>query len=131
MKGKKKVELKKKMLEENRNKKRSFKDNPEMALIYKRMNDLHFLQLSYLRNKKEFGADEFKEIYFNFQRKYINKNKLKIKSLGKSKIMKQKSRKNNSVDMRKLNNPKLNLSKFKSEELNIKNHSLTNLIKKN
>jgi len=128
---KKKVELKKKMLEENRNKKRSFKDNPEMALIYKRMNDLHFLQLSYLRNKKEFGADEFKEIYFNFQRKYINKNKLKIKSLGKSKIMKQKSRKNNSVDMRKLNNPKLNLSKFKSEELNIKNHSLTNLIKKN
>ena len=100
---KKNIELRKKILEENRNKTRSFKDNPEMALIYKRMNDLYFLQLSYLRNKKEFGADDFKEIYFNFQRKYMNKNKFKINSLTKSKIIKySRSRKNNSLDNKKL-----------------------------
>ena len=101
-----------------------------MALIYKRMNDLYFLQLSYLRNKKEFGADDFKEIYFNFQRKYMNKNKFKINSLTKSKIIKySRSRKNNSLDNKKLTNQKLDLSKFKSEEINIKNNSLSHLIK--
>ena len=127
---KKNIELRKKILEENRNKTRSFKDNPEMALIYKRMNDLYFLQLSYLRNKKEFGADDFKEIYFNFQRKYMNKNKFKINSLTKSKIIKySRSRKNNSLDNKKLTNQKLDLSKFKSEEINIKNSSLSHLIK--
>ena len=127
---KKKVELKKKILEENRNKTRSFKDNPEMALIYKRMNDLYFLQLSYLRNKKEFGVDDFKEIYFNFQRKYMNKNKFKIKSLNKNKVIKySRSIKNNSLDSRKLSIQKLNLSKVKSEEINNQNHSLNHLIK--
>ena len=60
----------------------------------------------------------------------MNKNKFKINSLTKSKIIKySRSRKNNSLDNKKLTNQKLDLSKFKSEEINIKNNSLSHLIK--
>ena len=124
---KKKIELRKKILEENKNKTRSFKDNPEMALIYKRMNDLHYLHLSYLRNKSnKVGDDSYKEIYFNFQRKYRNKYKIKL-SNSNERLKKTEKRffyKNYFLDSPKINFKKLHFNINNSQEIKIKNRSL-------
>ena len=125
---KKKIELRKKILEENKNKIRSFKDNPEMALIYKRMNELHYLHLSYLRNKSnKVGDDSFKEIYFNFQRKYRNKYKIKL-SNSNERLKKTEKRffyKNYFLDSPKINFKKLHFNINNSQEIKIKNRSLS------
>lgn len=54
-----------------------------MDLIYKRMNDLHFLQLSNLKNNNKFNDNYFKEIDFDFQRKHMNKFKIKFSNSTK------------------------------------------------
>ena len=64
-------------LNTKRNEYKYFKDNKEMAGIFKRLNDLRSLDLEYSKKKDSLNPEENPyEIFFNFERKYLKKDKL-------------------------------------------------------
>ena len=58
-----------------------FKDNPEFAAIFKRINDLRILDLEYSKKESLNQKENPYEIFSNFERKYLKKDKLFLKRL--------------------------------------------------
>ena len=82
----KKEEQEKKKKKEEKKVYQFFKNNSEMALIYKRINDLRRLELKYFKRKGK-ENENLDEIYYNFEKKYLKKSKIEsvysIKNLRK------------------------------------------------
>lgn len=76
-----------------------YKNNPELAVIYNRINDLRLLDLKYFKMKSA-RYDNLGEIFFNFEKKYLKKSK--IKSVYSMSYLNQKNkkepRKNKSIE---------------------------------
>jgi len=84
-----KIEQKKKIEEEIKESKKvkqfaMCSNNPEMILIYKRLNCLRQLNLHLVKDKNKFILDHdvFNSIYFNFKNKLLNKSKNQKKILN-------------------------------------------------
>lgn len=60
---------------------RYFKDDPEFAAILKRINDLRILDLEYSKKESLNQKENPYEIFSNFERKYLKKDKLFLKRL--------------------------------------------------
>ena len=84
----KKEEIEKKKKSQEKTVYQFFKNNPEMALIYKRINDLRLLDLKYFKRKGK-DNENLDEIYYNFEKKYLKKSKVEsvysMKNLRKDK----------------------------------------------
>ena len=107
-----KIEQKKKIEEEIKESKKvkqfaMCSNNPEMILIYKRLNDLRQLNLHLVKDKNKFILDHdvFNSIYFNFKNKLLNQSKNQKKiineknnaSLIKKKPINNRPKRNYSV----------------------------------
>ena len=77
-------------------------NNPEMILIYKRLNDLRQLNLHLVKDSKKFILDHdvFNSIYFNFKNKLLNQSKSQKKINEKKKILISKNKRPNRINRR-------------------------------
>lgn len=75
-----------------------YKNNPELAVIYNRINDLRLLDLKYFKMKSS-KYDNLGEIFFNFEKKYLKKSKIKsVYSMSYLNLKNKEPLKNKSVE---------------------------------
>ena len=113
----KKEEQEKKKIKEEKKVYQFFKNNSEMALIYKRINDLRRLELKYFKRKGK-ENENLDEIYYNFEKKYLKKSKIEsvysIKNLRKDT---QKSIEENKSEIDSSISDSLNISRKRNSSI--------------
>ena len=106
-------------------------NNPEMILIYKRLNDLRKLNLHFVKDRSKYilDHDAFNYIYFNFKNKLLNKSRIKIEKNRLSKTPSYANFFQNNIFLNKRDNKITNNNSFIN--IKAKNNSIYSKYKLN